>query len=217
MPFDWEADFYAATDWDRGAYVGGDDMPGHLETFIERVDVPDTVADVGCGPALVDFELAPRYPQTEFYGYDLAPSVVEANRAHAAEAGLSNVHFAVDSLPDLAIDREFDLVYCMATLYFVDDVERALAELYDRVAPGGHLVFNYPNRHTRTWVREEAPAHKREAFERVARGENLLSYDAIEAVLGRRPRSYWTAVGARDETYATRRSPAVFVRKPAPA
>ncbi|WP_439028309.1 class I SAM-dependent methyltransferase [Haloarchaeobius sp. DT45] len=214
MPFDWEADFYAATDWNRGAYVGGDDMPGHLATFFERVGVPDTVADVGCGPALVDFELAPEFPDTEFYGYDVAPSVVEANREHATEANLSNLTFAVDSLPDLAIDRTFDLVYCMATLYFVADTERALAELYDRVAPGGHLVFNYPNRYTRTWVREDAEPHRREAFELVARGENLLSYDAIEAVLDRRPQSYWTAVDARDEKYVSRRSPAVFVQKP---
>ncbi|WP_267641669.1 class I SAM-dependent methyltransferase [Haloarchaeobius amylolyticus] len=215
MPFDWETDFYAATDWDRGAYVGGDDMPEHLATFFERVGVPDTVADVGCGPALVDFELAPRYPDTAFYGYDVAPSVVESNREQAAEAGLSNLSFAVDALPDLAIDREFDLVYCMATLYFVDDVERALTELYDRVAPGGHLVFNYPNRYTRTWVHEETSGEKREAFGLVGAGENLLSYDAIESVLGRRPESYWTAVGARGEPYASRRSPAVFVRKPA--
>lgn len=26
--------------------------------------------------------------------------------------------------------------------------ERAIRDLYDLVAPGGHLVFDYPNRHT---------------------------------------------------------------------
>ncbi|WP_435334631.1 class I SAM-dependent methyltransferase [Haloarchaeobius sp. TZWWS8] len=213
MPFDWEADFYAATDWNRGAYVGGDDMPGHLRTFFERVETPDSVADVGCGPALVDFELASAFPETEFYGYDLAPSVVEANREQADERGLDNLRFAVDSLPDLDVSREFDLVYCMATLYFVDDVEAALRALHARVAPGGSLVFNYPNRYTQSWARD-LEGEKREAFELVARGENLLSYDAIEDALGIRPESYWTAVDARNEEYVTRRSPAVYVRKP---
>ncbi|WP_435348318.1 class I SAM-dependent methyltransferase [Haloarchaeobius sp. HRN-SO-5] len=213
MPFDWEADFYAATDWDRGAYIGGDDMPDHLETFFEREGVPSSVADVGCGPALVPFELAPRYPDTEFYGYDVAPSVVEANRQRAADEGLENLQFAVDSLPDLDVDRRFDLVYSMATLYFVADAEGALRALFDRVRPGGTLVVNYPNRYTRTWVTEEAPPEKREAFSLVARGENLLSYDRIAEVLGRRPRSYWSAVGASDEPYARRSGPAVYVRK----
>ncbi|WP_435360238.1 class I SAM-dependent methyltransferase [Haloarchaeobius sp. DFWS5] len=213
MPFDWERDFYAATDWDRGAYVGGDDMPGHLRTFVERVvdEVPESVGDVGCGPALVDFELAPEYPDTQFYGYDLAPSVVEANTERAREEGIDNVHFAVDALPDLAVEREFDLVYCMATLYFVDDAEAALTALYDRVEPGGHLVFNYPNRYTQAWARNDISDQKREAFSLVADGENLLTYEAIEDVLGTRPRSYWTAVDARDEDYARRSGPAVYV------
>lgn len=214
MSFDWERDFYAADDWDRGAYLGGEDMPGHLATFFEDVGVPDSIADVGCGPALVPFELAPEYTDTEFHCYDVAPSVVEANRQRASEAGLSNLRFAVASLPDLGVDREFDLVYCMATLYFVADAERALRELYDLVTPGGTLVCNYPNRYTRTWVVEEADAEKREAFDLVARGENLLSYERIGELLGRTPRSYWSAVGASDEPYARRSSPAVYVRKP---
>ena len=214
MPFDWETDFYAATDWERGAYLGGDAVPEHLATFFDRVGVPATVADVGCGPALVPFELATQYPEIEFYGYDVAPSVVAANRKHAAAEGLDNLTFDVDSLPDLDVDRQFDLVYCMATLYFVADVERALRELYDRVRPGGTLVFNYPNRDTKTWVNEEADEGKREAFSLVGRGENLLSDERIADVLGRRPRSYWSAVGAEDELYARQSSPAVYVTKP---
>jgi trans-aconitate methyltransferase len=215
MSFDWERDFYATTDWDRGAYLGGEAMPGHLVTFFEHVGVPESIADVGCGPALVPFELAPEYPDTTFYCYDVAPSVVEANRERAAEADLDTLQFAVAGLPDLGVDRRFDLVYCMATLYFVEDVERALVELYDMVAPGGTLVCNYPNRYTKAWVNEDADDQRREAFDLVGRGENLLSYDRIGDLLGHTPRSYWSAVGAGDADYARRSSPAVYVPKPA--
>lgn len=214
MSFDWERDFYAATDWDRGAYLGGEAMPGHLGTFFERVGVPGSVADVGCGPALVPFELAPEYPDTEFHCYDVAPSVVEANRDRAAEAGLDNLAFTVAGLPDLGVDRRFDLVYCMATLYFVADAARAVTELYELVAPGGTLVCNYPNRYTKAWVNDDTDDQRREAFELVGRGENLLSYDRIRELTGRAPRSYWSAVGAGDADYARRSSPAVYVTKP---
>ncbi|WP_256295785.1 class I SAM-dependent methyltransferase [Haloarchaeobius salinus] len=215
MSFDWERDFYAATDWDRGAYLGGEAMPGHLETFFERVGVPESVADVGCGPALVPFELAPGHPDTEFHCYDVAPSVVEANRERAADEDLDNLHFSVAGLPYLGVDRQFDLVYCMATLYFVADAERAVTELYGMVAPGGTLVCNYPNRYTKAWVNEDTEDQRREAFELVGRGENLLSYERIGELLDRTPLSYWSAVGASDADYARRSSPAVYVHKPA--
>ncbi len=213
MPMDWEAEFYAATDWERGAYVGGEDMADHLATFLDRVGVPESVCSVGCGPAAAEFSVAERYPDTEFRCYDIAPSVVAANREKAREEGLDNVSFAVDSLPDLAVEGAFGLVYCVAVLYFVADVEDALRALYDRVAPGGHLVFTYPNSYLRAWVRDLPEGQKREAFSLVEVGRNLLTYDDVEDLLGTRPRSYWTFVGARDEEYASRRAPAVFVPK----
>ena len=56
-------------------------------------------------------------------------------------------------LPEPEVDRRFDLVYCYATLHYVEAVERALRALYELVRPGGHLVFNYPNRLTRAEYR----------------------------------------------------------------
>jgi SAM-dependent methyltransferase len=213
MPMDWQR-FYDEADYDVCAYLGGEAMPDHLDGFVERVGEPDDLASVGCGPAVTEFAFAERNPDVDVWCCDVSETVVEDGRQRADEAGLDSLAFAVDSLPDLDVDRRFDLVYCMAVLYFVADVERAVEALYDRVRPGGHLVFNYANRPTRARFDREFEGRKREAFELVLDGENLLSYDAIEDVLGRRPRSYWTAVGADDPDYTGRDSPAVYVRKP---
>ncbi|WP_267641668.1 class I SAM-dependent methyltransferase [Haloarchaeobius amylolyticus] len=217
----WE-DFYAAGDYERVAYIGREAMPGLLARFVDRhwpptgprgTGGPASVASIGCGAAVDLFELAVRFPDTAFYGYDVSASVIRDDRRLAADLGFENVHFAVDALPDLATDRTFDLVYCMATLYFVDDTGAAVRAMYDRVRPGGYLVFNYPNRYTHTRFDREFTGARRELFHHVVAGENLLSYSRIEDLLGTRPRDYWRLVDARDCSFVGRDTPCVAVQR----
>ena len=215
MGFSWES-HYADGHWERGAYVGGEDMAEHLDAFLAFAGDVESVASVGCGPAAAEFAVAARHPDVEFACVDAAPAVVDANREKARAEGVENVSFGVATLPDTGIDREFDVVYCMAVLYFVRDAEAALRELWRLAAPGGYVAFTYPNRRLQAWARDLDDDEKREAFSLVAAGENLLTYDRIQDVLGVHPRSYWTAVDADpDAEYVTRTgSPAVYVRKP---
>ncbi|NHN41743.1 class I SAM-dependent methyltransferase [Halorubellus sp. JP-L1] len=222
MGFSWES-HYEDGDWDRGAYVGGDDMADHLDGFLDHAargerDPVESLASVGCGPAAAEFAVAERRPDVDVHCYDAAPAVVDANRVKADEEGLENVSFDVAALPDTGIDRTFDVVYCMAVLYFVRDATATLRELWRLTAPGGHLVLTYPNRNMQSWAQglDETDHDKRDAFSLVAAGENLLSYDRIHDVLGAHPRNYWTAVDADpDAEYVQRTgSPAVYLRKP---
>lgn len=208
---DWTS--YYDGDYDRVAYIGRDAMPDLLARFIERVGRPDSFASVGCGPAVAEFELAERYPGTDFHCYDVAERVVADNRALAADRNLDNLSFAVDALPDLDVDREFDLVYCVATLYFVRDAERAVRALYDRVRPGGHLAFNYPNRHTRRTFDREFDGDRRDLFRHVLDGDNLLSRDRVRDLLDADPCDYWTAVDAADRAFVGPDTPFVYVEK----
>lgn len=182
--------FYEERDYDRCAYLEGEDMVDYAELLFESVGVPDTVASVGCGPAVVEFELADRYPGTEFRCFDVADRVVADDRELARERGLDNLEFEVAALPDAELGGPYDLVYCVATLYFVADVERALRTLFEAVDPGGHLVVSYPDRRLQEWVAEQ-DEEKREFFELVAEGENLLTQEEVEAVLGVETRDYW--------------------------
>lgn len=186
---DWES-YYRDTEWKRGAYLAGHEvMAGLADRFLDRTE-PGDVADFGCGPASVLFDLAKRHPEIGFHGFDAAETVVAANIEGAAEEGIENLFFAVDSLPDVDTTRRFDVVYCMAVLYFVADAEAALDALFDRVRPGGHLVVSYPNRVTRE-VSREFDEEKREAFSLVYEGENLLTAEDVERVLGADAENYW--------------------------
>jgi trans-aconitate methyltransferase len=200
-------EFYVERDYDRCAYLEGEDMVDYAEALFERVGVPDTVASVGCGPAVVEFELAERYPDTQFRCFDVAEGVIADDRDLARERGLDNLAFEVAALPDADLGGPYELVYCVATLYFVEDVEAALRTLYDAVAPGGHLVVSYPDRRLQEWVREQSD-RKRAFFELVEDGENLLTPAEVREVLGD-VRDYWALAEDPPDRTGT-----VYVRRP---
>lgn len=196
---DWER-LYDRADYDRCVYLAGEAMPELATRFVKDRGGVETAASVGCGPAVTLFTLAERFPEVEWYGYDLSPSVVADNAALAEEEALDNVSFAVAELPELAgVDRQFDLVYCVAVLYFVDDTERALRRLFDLVRPGGCLVVTLPTEALSAHADREFEGRKREAFSLVIDRENLLTAAAVEALLGREPRDYWALAGATSE------------------
>ena len=222
---DWN-DFWTNADEQRrrSAHVSQYGNPDLLTRFIEDTGIPDSFASVGCGPAACPIELAVRYPEMDVFGYDPAASALEEARKRAQEAGADNTTFASASIPGLDVDRRFDLVYCYATLHYVRDVDTALTELYDRTRPGGHLVFNYPNRRTAVhnrrlvsgeldWPLPADPDAFRERFHLVFEEDNLLSTERIESILGVRPRDFWSTVDAPDEPWTGRHNPCVYVPK----
>lgn len=197
--------------------------------FVAQRETPDRYADVGCGGGALATRLAEQYPETTVVGYDAAASVVERDRERVRERGPDNARFEQARLPDFDPEEAFDVVTCFFTLCYVADVERALTTLYDAVAPGGCLLFTYHNRLASSLFQDIAaspedlldessawsPDTFAERFRLVLDGENLLSYDRIEDVLGVRPRSLWSAVDDVERYGAWRQNPLVYVPKSA--
>lgn len=114
-----------------------------------------SVADYGCGPATLLFALAERFPQTEFYGFDIAASIIEKDFEKASQLGLKNLRFEQDGLPSPRKERTYDLIVCFATLHYIKEIELAIKNLLDLVNPEGHLIFNYPNIYSRAAYRKD--------------------------------------------------------------
>lgn len=223
---DWNSYWKEADDVDRErATPSSHHVRALLADFFEAKGVPDSFADVGCGPGVVTFDVARRHPEVAVVGYDAAESVLAENRERAAEEGLGNVRFERAVLPEFDPGRRFEAVLCYGTLSYVADSEPALRALYGAVAPGGHLVLGYTNRLYRAHVRRrladlrETPPGERDVDpERFARrwslvlaGESTLSYDRIGDALGTHPRSFWELTERPDERWAWRHVPLVWV------
>lgn len=224
---DWDQFWNEAEDEDRtGATPSSHHLLEVLPEFIAEKGVPDSFADVGCGPALVAFDVANRYPETTVVGYDAAEPILTENRQRAEEGDVGNLYFEQTVLPAYNPGRQFDLVLCYATLDYIAESERVLQNLYDAVASGGYLLFNYPNRFAqahRCGIINSPESYDldddfdleryAERFRLVIDGENLLSYECIHNVLGTWPQSFWSVVEKPDKRWAWRHFPLVYVPK----
>ena len=98
------------------------------------------VLDVGCGTGYLLRRLAGRVPQAlELAGIDVAPAMIEAARAMAAD---SRIRFATGTAEELPYPTQmFDLVVSTTSFDHWADQRAGLAECARVLAPGGHLVL----------------------------------------------------------------------------
>lgn len=140
--------------FDRGA-SSYDDIPyfpplGKWLAEMAAIPAGGRVLDVACGRGAVLLPAAQAVgPAGEAIGIDLAPSMIaetnrtlrqlRLNRARAIQMDAENLEFE---------DQSFDRVMCGFALFFFPDLERALAEYFRVLRPGG--VFA-----TTTWGTED--------------------------------------------------------------
>jgi SAM-dependent methyltransferase len=109
--------------------------------YFAKLELPKRarVLEVGCGTGPVSRALAELVPDGSVVGVD--PSPVFLERARELAAAHENLSFAEGDARSLPLDdRSFDAVVFHTTLCHVPESERALAEAYRVLAPGGRLV-----------------------------------------------------------------------------
>ena len=119
----------------RLKYSGPRLVREHLAALgLERASLD--ALDLGCGTGLIGVEMAPYARQ--LVGVDLSGAML----ALAASRGIyAELHQAdlVDHLSGSG--HEFDLICCMDTLIYLGRLEQPLARMYQRLRPGGRLLF----------------------------------------------------------------------------
>ncbi len=136
------------------------------------------------------------YHSIDFFGFDIAESVIRENRERAEEGGHGNLFFEIDTLPTPKTLRRFDLVLCFSTLHYIRDIEEAIRSLFRLVNPGGHLIFNYPNVYSKKAKEKETlpdDGYSRRRFSFFLSGENMTSQRKIRRILGVYPRRFYSS------------------------
>jgi ubiquinone/menaquinone biosynthesis C-methylase UbiE len=103
-----------------------------------------TVVDLGSG-AGIDAFVARRTVGAagQVIGVDFTPEMIEKARANATALGAENVRFLQGDIEDLPLDDDIaDVVLSNCVLNLVPDKERAFAEMYRVLRPGGHFCVS---------------------------------------------------------------------------
>jgi len=95
------------------------------------------VLDAGCGRGLALIEMAQRYPESRFTGYDLCGDAIDWARAAARRLGLGNVTFEARDLTGYAEPRRFDFITSFDAIHDQKDPDGLIRGLKASLRPGG--------------------------------------------------------------------------------
>jgi arsenite methyltransferase len=108
---------------------------------IAPLAVGETVVDVGCGAGM-DLLLAARAVGAtgRAIGVDMTPKMAERARASATKAGLTHVEVRIGDALQLPVEAAtVDVVISNGVINLTPDKERAYAEIFRVLKPGGRL------------------------------------------------------------------------------
>ena len=103
----------------------------------------DRLADVGCGSGVQMLLFAPRV--AEVIGFDDSAEMIRLAEGSLRRSGVANAQLRQCDAYALAAEAaSFDAVISLGLLDYLEDVDRALAEMIRVLKPGGQLVFTTP-------------------------------------------------------------------------
>ena len=124
----------AVTGWDSDKYTAF-----YREVFSDIAHRKfKTIADVGCGPALLIPLMSELYPTATYTGYDVAPEMVE----HATAFNPDNDFHLIDG--ELELSGKYDLIICHSVLTHIypPDAAKMLATLKEGLTKSGIISLS---------------------------------------------------------------------------
>jgi len=103
------------------------------------------VVELGCGPGFYSRQIAQRFPQITVIGVDRSKSQVRSARQRAAAQNVNNCVFErVNALALPSEDASFDVLIASRILTVLLNHERAEAEMFRVLKPGGRCFIAEP-------------------------------------------------------------------------
>jgi ubiquinone/menaquinone biosynthesis C-methylase UbiE len=115
------------------------------QNTIDRLQLQpgNRVLDVCCGSGASAIPAARQVGNVgSVLGVDLAESLLELARTKSQQQGLTNIEFRCGDFTNLGLASDsFDAIVCVFGIFFVPDMQSAVAELLRLLRPGGKLAI----------------------------------------------------------------------------
>lgn len=112
-----------------------------------------SLLDVGCGQGKSFRLLRDAFQPIRTLGLDADPHSIDLSRAEAAREGVNVELFTADCAQIPLPDASVDVVFCHQTFHHLVEQDRALAEFWRVLKPGGLLLFAESTKaYIDTWV-----------------------------------------------------------------
>lgn len=103
----------------------------------------EKVLDVAAGTGCVSLTIAQNLLKGKITGIDFSAGMLRQARLKAEAAGINNAEFIEMDMQELRVpDRHFDAAVCSFGIFFVEDMERQLRHISDKVKPGGKVAIS---------------------------------------------------------------------------
>jgi ubiquinone/menaquinone biosynthesis C-methylase UbiE len=99
------------------------------------------VLDIGCGTGHAMNILAREFPNSRFYGYDIAEDAIESARAEAKKMHLTNSSFELVDVTYLPSEPKFDVITAFDAIHDQKAPESVLRSANQALAPEGTFLM----------------------------------------------------------------------------
>ncbi|MCL5101822.1 MAG: class I SAM-dependent methyltransferase [Candidatus Marsarchaeota archaeon] len=97
--------------------------------------------DIGCGPGILDIEIAKSFPEREIFGIDPSATMVKIASSKAQKNGLKNIHFEIGMNTNIPFDTKFDLIISTLSFHHWAVKRQALEYISKYLSDKGSLVI----------------------------------------------------------------------------
>lgn len=116
-----------------------EDIAQHASQFVHP-----NILDIGCGNGYVLIPVMKNVRDAHLYGIDVSERMIEVTKSKVSENSACQLQVAdIMNLPFK--EGSFDLVYCIATLHHLPDLDQALRESNRVLKNGGFLYLEEPS------------------------------------------------------------------------
>lgn len=112
-----------------------------LDGVHDKLEAGGLVADVGCGAGMAVLMLAERFPNSEFYGYDISQHALERARASQTSLGITNAFFHDPRERPMPQDGSHDLVTTFDCIHDMTRPDLMLDTIRQSIKPDGTWLW----------------------------------------------------------------------------